>query len=69
MHSIVLYIVVLIIVAHAVAHHPIDTYLPTCGHRASYGLCGRSTGMLSQYVQYVLVVVVVLRYKNAKNSG
>jgi hypothetical protein len=50
-------------------HHPIDTYLPTCGHRASYGLCGRSTGMLSQYVQYVLVVVVVLRYKNAKNSG
>ena len=38
MHSIVLYIVVLILVAHAVAHHPIDIYLPTCGHRASYGL-------------------------------
>jgi hypothetical protein len=64
-----IYIVVLIIVAHIYIHHPVDTYVYIVGHRASGGLYHRSTGLLSQCVQYVLVVGVVVRLENAKNLG
>ena len=49
--------------------HSIDTYICIVGHRAVGGLYRRSMGLLSQCVQYVLVVVVVVGYKNAKKLG
>ena len=65
MHSIVLYIVVLIIDDYYV----VGICIPTCGHRASYGLHRAPIDVHCRATLCAVGVVVVVRLENAKNWG
>jgi hypothetical protein len=49
--------------------HSINTYIPMCGHRASYGLYRVPIVVHRRTCGLAVVVVLLPSYKNAKNLG